>query len=185
VRQALTDKLQALYIFCAVLTPVAACLLVSQYFSGSGRFPLKTGLVLFIGVLIMFIAAGDSTQTISDFEVKQRRKLVQTLAIVFALVIIAKSLIWRSSVQKLEHALVASGDVCIEIVSEKIPWLETNPYNIINNWSLPSLVLVLQDSHPRKLLLEKNDCQLYFESDIVQVDPWTNLPKKYIVPPLN
>ena len=185
LRHALSDKLELFYMAGVILAVIAGCLLLSQYFSGSGKYPLKTGLALFASMLIMLMASVDSLREISRFESIQRFKLVTALSVIFSLVIISKSLIWQSSIQKLEQSLLMTGNPCIEIVAEDFPWLERNPYNIINNWSLPSLALVMQDNPPRKLLLEKNGCKVYYESGMVQIDPWTNLPEHLIVPPLN
>jgi hypothetical protein len=185
LRHALSDKLELFYMAGVILAAIAGCLLLSQYFSGSGKFPLKTGLTLFASMLIMLMAAVDSLREISHFESIQRFRLVTALSIIFSFVIISKSLIWQSSIQKLEQSLLMTGNSCIEVVAEDFPWLERNPYNIINNWSLPSLALIMQDSPPRKLLLEKNGCKVYYESGMVQIDPWTNLPEHLIVPPLN
>jgi len=181
----LPSNFTLVYISCMGLAATAGGVLISQYFSGSGEFPLKTGLALFTSMLIMGMASYDSTRDMSHLEINQRFRLVTALSIIFSLVIISKSLIWQSSIHKLEQSLVMTTEQCIEVVPEDFPWLERNPYNIINNWSLPSLALVVQDNLPRKLLLEKNDCKLYYESGMVQIDPWTNLPEKSIVPPIN
>jgi len=185
LHKSLFSKLELFYITCVILAAIAGCLLLSQYFSGSGKFQLKTGLTLFASMLIMFMASVDSLREISHFESIQRFRLVTALSIIFSFVIISKSLIWQSSIQKLEQSLLMTGNSCVEVVAEDFLWLERNPYNIINNWSLPSLALVIQDNPPRKLLLEKNGCKVYYESGMVQIDPWTNLPEHLIVPPLN
>src|SRR5262249_46239472 len=97
--------------------------------------------------------------------------------------IISKSLIWYSSTQKLEQSLLAAHETCVEIAPPDFAWVQENPYNIIDNWSLPTLALVMQDSQPRKLLLEKNDCGAYYASGKVQIDPWTNLPRNALLLP--
>jgi hypothetical protein len=114
-----------------------------------------------------------------------RFRLVSALAIIFACVIIAKSLIWQASVYKLEQTLWQTVGSCAEIASADFQWLENNPYTIINNWALPSLALVVQDQQPRKLLLAQKECQLYYQSGMVQIDPWSLIEKEYIVPPLD
>jgi hypothetical protein len=174
-----------LYICGMSLAVAAACLLLSQYFSGAGEFPLKTGLALFASIVIMFMACIDILGEISFIERTHRFRLVTTLSVIFSLVIISKSWIWQTSTRKLEQSLLRADSQCIELVSKEFLWLEKNPYNIINNWSLPSLALVMQDNHPRKLLLEKDSCKIFHESGMVQLDPWTNLPKELIIPPLN
>lgn len=176
------NKIYLFYICCIGLAAIAAGLLVGQYLYES--FPLKTGLSLFASMLIMLMASIDSVRKITKVELNQRFRLVTALSIIFAVVIITKSFIWQSSIQKLTRSLAKTNKPCIEVISKDFAWIERNPYRIINNWSLPSLALVVQDRHPRKLLLEANSCQLYYQSGIVQIDPWTKIPKDSIIPSL-
>lgn len=172
------------YHSCIILAIMGAILLVSQYFSGSGRFPLKTGLALLVSLLMMLMMSIDSQNIFTQTETMHRFRLVITLAIVFSVVIASKSLIWYSSVHKLEKSLVVSNGDCTEVVSDDFTWLQRNPYNIINNWSLPSLALVMQDHQPRKLLLEAHSCKLFYELGMVQIDPWTKIPQESLKPSL-
>ncbi len=171
-----------------ILAIISALLLVSQYLYQN--FPLKTGLSLFISILIMLMATVDSVTEISAFEVKQRFRLVTALSFIFVSVILVKSLIWQTSIHKLLKETALTKQTCTEImyqdtiISEDFIWLEQNPYTIINNWALPALALIVQDSSPRKLLLEKNSCELYYRSGIVQIDPWSKIPKDLIIPSL-
>jgi glycosyltransferase involved in cell wall biosynthesis len=185
VGQPPSDKLRSLYVSNIALAAIAGCLLVSQYFSEFGQFPLKTGLTVFASLLVMLVAAADSLRRISHFERILRLRLVIALSVIFSFVIISKSLIWQAATQRLEQALLATHYSCIELKSEDFLWLEREPYNIINNWALPSLALVLQDGYPRRLLLAEKDCKLYYETRVVQIDPWSRLHEKYIFPPLN
>jgi hypothetical protein len=93
-------------------------------------------------------------------------------------------MIWQTSVTRLEHALRQTSAACTEISPTRYQWLENPPYTIINNWAVSSLALVIQDHQPRKLLLAQNDCQLFYQSGNVQIDPWSRLPKEAVIPPL-
>jgi hypothetical protein len=115
----------------------------------------------------------------------QRVRLILAFSVIFALVVISKSLIWHFSVQRLEQALLMTKTSCTESSSQDFTWLQRNPYNIINNWALPTLALIIQDDSPRKLLLEKGDCNLFYESGAVKIDPWTSISKNLLVPSLS
>jgi len=146
---------------------------------------LKAGLALFTAVLVMTMAVCDSLGAISSSERVQRFNLVAMLVIVFAVVVGVKSLIWRSAVHKLEQTLSLSKNVCDEIGSNDYAWLNDAPYRIINKWSLPSLALLLQDKEFRKVLVTENGCRLFYESGLVQIDPWTRIPRKAVRSLLN
>jgi hypothetical protein len=178
------EKMRRLYMGYGIMAVAASTLLLAQYLWYERPFPLKTGLALLAALLIMTMAAIDSMRHPTAQEHVWRFRLVSALAIIFACVIIAKSLIWQASVYKLEQTLRQTEGSCAEIASADFQWLANNPYTIINNWALPSLALVVQDQQPRKLLLEQEGCQLYYQSGIVQVDPWSLIEKEYIVPPL-
>jgi hypothetical protein len=167
------------------LAVIAVYLLLSQYLFDTNQFPLKTGLALFTSMLIMLMASLDSLREIPSFEQIQRFRLVTVLAILFSVAIVSKSWMWHSSTQKLDQALARSDSSCTEITVGNFTWLQENHYNIINNWALPTLALVVQDNHPRKLLLEQDSCRFFYESGMVQIDPWTNLPKTLLVPPVD
>jgi hypothetical protein len=178
------EKTQLLYGACVFLAVAASSLIMAQYASAERLFTLKTGLDLFVVLLIMTMAVMDSMRDLMHQEYVWRFRLVIALSIIFAGVMIAKSTMWRASVHKLEQTLEQTDDSCAERGSTDFGWLQNSPYTMINNWSLPSLALVMQDQQPRKLLLESNDCQLFYQSGMVQVDPWSRFSKEYIVPPL-
>jgi hypothetical protein len=181
----LQGNLALLYIASMNLAAIAGFLLLSQYFSSSRGFPLKTGLTLFAFLCIALMASADSLREMSRFERTQRLRLVATLSCIFALVTTSKSLLWYSSVQKLRQTISMTDTSCAELTSQDFSWLQRNPYRIIYNWSLPTLALVVQDTRPRKLVLEEHGCQLFDELGVVQIDPWTSIPKSLVVPPLN
>jgi hypothetical protein len=43
----------------------------------------------------------------------------------------------------------------------------------------------MQDSEPRRLLLDNGNCKQFYETGMVQIDPWTNMPQELLVPRLN
>jgi hypothetical protein len=174
-----------LYKCCMSCAVLSGLLLVSEYFSITGQFRLKTGLTVFAFLLMLPIVFVDSLSKISIFECAQRWKLVVILCMMFAVVTITKSLVWRSSVQKLEQALAGARMPCAEIPAPEYGWLQRTPYSIINNWALPTLAVVVQDTPPRRLLLTENGCRLFYDSGLVPIDPWSTIPKKQIVPPLS
>jgi hypothetical protein len=177
----LSDRIILIYISCMTLTVISACLLLSQYFTGERSFPLKTGLTLFVSALIMIMTSVDSARAIAHYEHIQRFRLVMTFAIVFSLVNVSKSLIWHSSVQMLERSISETSYSCIEVSSGNFTWLQRNPYNIIDNWALPTLALMVQDVQHPKLLLQKDDCKYFYETDIIQIDPWSKIPQRSIL----
>ncbi len=176
--------IERLYVACMVLAPSAAALLLWQYLFGARDFPLKTGLALFAALLLMLLAALDGVTPPPDAERAQRRRLVAVLALVFAAVVVGKSLMWQAAVQRLSRTLSASGRECIERDSAELAWLRDAPYRIVDNWALPSLALVTRDAHPQNLLLEPGDCRRLRDTGMLQVDPWTRLPPRAIVPAL-
>lgn len=178
-------NIKIFYKTCFFSAVIAGGLLVSQYLYIAREFPLKTGLALFVALSTILMMSADSVRKISHTEYIQRFKLITVLAIVFSFVIVSKSLMWQSSIDKLKQSLLTNNSPCIELVSQDFKWLQKNPYNIINTWALPSLALILQDTSPRKLLLEKNSCQVYHESGQVQIDEWTTIPKFSIFPTLD
>jgi hypothetical protein len=180
-----SQKIRIFYLSGMSLAVIAVYLLLSQYLFDTNQFPLKTGLALFTSMLIMLMASLDSLREIPSFEQIQRFRLVTVLAILFSVAIVSKSWMWHSSTQKLDQALARSDSSCTEITVGNFTWLQENHYNIINNWALPTLALVVQDNHPRKLLLEQDSCRFFYESGMVQIDPWTNLPKTLLVPPVD
>jgi len=169
----------------ATIAIAAAILLVSQYLVGTGAFPLKTGLTLFVAIGILLIGMLDSGTAPSSDETRERMRLAAVLAIVFALVVVAKSLLWHNTVTRLLRTLAAARTSCVETIADEFTWVHRAPYTIVDTWALPSLALVLQDERPRRLLLESGDCARFFESGAVRVDPWTVLPAHVIVPRLD
>jgi len=171
-----------LYIACMVLAPSAAALLLSQYVLGVRGVPLKIGLALFATMLLMLLAASDAVTPPSDAERVQRLHLAAVLASVFAAVLVGKSLMWRTALERLSQTLSASGRACLERRPDEFAWLRDAPYRIIDNWALPSLALVTRDRHPGTLLLEPGDCLRLEDTGMVRVDPWTVLPAQTIAP---
>jgi hypothetical protein len=103
--------------------------------------------------------------------------------VVFSCVVVAKSLMWHSAATTLVRTMAATRTSCVEPASDEFTWLRRAPNGIIDNWALPSLALVIQDVGPRKLLLQSGDCGRFFESGMVQVDPWTLIPASVLIPP--
>jgi hypothetical protein len=133
----------------------------------------------------MLAAVADRMRNPMPQEHAWRFRLVIVLVVIFAGVTIAKSLMWRASVHRLEQTLRQTQSSCLEIGPAGFQWLENYPYSIVNNWSLPTLALVVQDQRPRKLLLEQNGCRLAAQSGKVQIDPWNLIEKKYLIPPVD
>jgi hypothetical protein len=178
-------KMRLLYISYGIMAAVASNFFLAQFMLYEKPFKLKTGLTLFAALLIMSMATLDRRRDLMPPEHVWRFRLAIVSAIIFAYVMIAKSLMWHAAVYKLEQTLWHTEGSCVEMVSTDFQWLEDSPYTIINNWALPSLALVEQDKRPRKLILEQNGCQLFFQSGMVQIDPWSVIGKKDIVPPLD
>ena len=184
LRRTLFDRGRLLYLTCALLAGSAGFLLMAQYASAERQFTLKMGLDLFVALLIMSIAVLDSLREVTSDEGVLRFRLAVALSAIFALAITAKSAMWYISVQRLEQTLSTTNGACAEMSSADFRWLQNSPYTMINNWSLPSLALVVQDEQPRKALLAQNDCQIFLESGMIQVDPWSIFSKEFLVPPL-
>jgi hypothetical protein len=162
-----------------IIALLAGFLLVYQY--SYEEFPLKTGLSMLASILVMLMIAFDSTKKITAIEPFQRFKLVTVLAIIFSLVIVSKSIIWQSSVQKLREAMASNASPsCLELDADNFKWINSNPHRIINTWALPTLALIEQNITPRKLLLEKGSCKVYHETRFIKFDEWTIIPKEYV-----
>jgi hypothetical protein len=161
----------------------AGCVtLVSYYFIGHWNFPLKTGLALFAAMVLIVFASIDSRRVASPLERRHRLKLALALSFCFAAVIAAKSWVWHRPIEALERTLAAADAMCLERSRSDLDWLDDRPDNIIGNWSLPSLVLVMQMGSPAKYLLEAGDCAALRRSGEVRVDPWTTLSLKLVAP---
>jgi hypothetical protein len=128
----------------------------------------------------MVLAASDGIAPPSEAERTLRMRLFRVLALVFAAVVLGKSLMWKASLQRLSRTLSAGGQPCLERDSAALAWLRAAPYRIIDNWALPSLALVTRDARPDTLLLEPGDCRRFVESGVVQVDQWTALPRAVV-----
>jgi hypothetical protein len=178
------DTTRLLYLACAFFAAAASSLLISQYASAERLFTLKAGLDLFVALFIMAIAALDHGREIPPHEGIFRSQFVFALTTIFVCVIVAKSVMWQTSIQRLEQALLKTQEPCVEFTSVDFQWLQKSPYTIINNWSLPSLALVVHDEHPRKALLAEGDCQVLYQSGMIQVDPWSLFSKEFLVPTL-
>jgi hypothetical protein len=177
-------NMRLLYLALAFLATASSSLLIAQYASAEKQFTLKAGLDLFVTLFIMSMAAIDSVREVRLHEHVLRFKLVSALSIIFACVLTIKSVIWQTSALKLEQALRQTNGSCTEMTSAEFQWLNKSPYTIINNWALPSLALVVQDERPRKALLAQNDCHILYQSGMVQLDPWSLIPKEFLVPTL-
>jgi hypothetical protein len=167
-----------IYLSLMIISLLAGFLLIYQY--SYEEFPLKTGLSMLASILVMLMMAFDSTKKITAIESFQRFKLVTVLAIIFSLVIVSKSFIWESSVQKLRQAMDSNASPCLELDADNFKWINSNPYRIINTWALPTLALIEQNITPRKLLLEKGSCKVYHEKSVIKFDEWSLIPKEYI-----
>jgi hypothetical protein len=178
------ENTRRLYLACAFLAAASSSLLMAQYASAERMFLLKMGLDLFAALFIMCVAAIDSVRKLMPDEHFWRFRLVLALSTIFVCVMIAKSIMWQTSVEKLEQTLRQTEATCTELTSANYGWLEKTPYTMINNWAISSLALVIQDQQPRKLLLAQDDCGVFYQSGMVQIDPWSRLSQKYIVPPL-
>jgi hypothetical protein len=173
-----------LYLACTFLAVAASGLLLAQYVLAERQFTLKMGLDLLAALAIMAMAVIDSVREVIPEERFLRLRLVLALSVIFASVIIIKSLLWHASVQRLEQTLRQTTETCAEMTSADFQWLAKSPYTIISNWSLTSLALVMQDEQPRKALLAQNDCEVFYQSGMIQLDPWSLFSKEYIIPPL-
>ena len=178
------EKLHLLYLACAFLAAAASSLLLAQYILVERMFTLKMGLDLFVVLAIMLIAAIDSMHEGISQEQMLRFRLVVALSAIFASVMIAKSVMWHISAQRLAQTLRQTSESCVETTSADFQWLSNSPYTIIDNWSLPSLALVMQDEQPRKALLAQDDCEVFYQSGMIQVDPWSLFSKEFLIPPL-
>ena len=178
------QRTRLLYMSCVVLATAAASLLIAQYILDDRLFTLKMGLDLFGSLLIMSMAVIDSLRERMPDEHIWRFRLVLSLSAIFACIILAKSVMWHVSIQKLEQTLRQTYASCTEITPSDFRWLEYSPYTIINNWALPSLALVIQDEPPRKALLAEEDCQGFYQSGMIQLDPWSLFSKEFLIPPL-
>jgi hypothetical protein len=169
---------QRTYLFLIGLAIIAGLLLVFQY--SYQEFPLKTGLSMIASLAVLLMMAFDSVKKTTPSECVQRFRLVTVLAIIFSLVIASKSFVWQLSIQKLRQSILGTESPCLELDTDNFKWLNSNPYKIINTWALPSLALIEQNNHPRKLLLEEGSCKTYYESDTIKFDEWSIIPKQYI-----
>ena len=179
------ENTRLLYLACAFLAASASCLLIAQYVLPERLFTLKMGSDLFVALLIMSLAAVDNGRDLMPSEYLWRSRFVLALAATFACVILAKAAMWQASVQRLEQTLLQADDSCLEMTSSEFPWLQKSPYTMIHNWSLPSLALVVQDEQPRKALLAQGDCEVFYKSGMIQVDPWSLFSSEFLVPPLD
>ncbi len=180
---ALRNSPGSIYLIFRLSAVLAGVILVSQY--SYQLFPLKTGLATIAALCIFIMTAIDSIQELPASEFAQRFRLISLLAVVFSLVVAAKSVIWQASIQKLKESLAQSKSSCVELEAENLKWLDKNPYRIINTWALPTLALIEQNNAPRKLLLEKSSCKIFHDSGVVKFDEWTIIPKHLIIPTLD
>ena len=184
-RRHLPRDTRLLYLACAFLAASASCLLIAQYVLPERLFTLKMGSDLLVALLIMTAAGMDSGRELRPSEYLWRSRFVLALAAIFACVILAKAAMWQTSVQRLEQTLGQVNDACLEMTSSEFRWLQRSPYTMIHNWSLPSLALVVQDEQHRKALLAQGDCEVFYNSGMIQVDPWSRFSSEFLVPPLD
>lgn len=109
-------KIRFCYTLCISLAILSACILVSQY--RYANFQLKTGLSLFAGLFMLIMMCIDSTEKGHHYENIWRSRLVGVLSSVFSFVIITKSLIWHSSIEKLQQTLSSNNQQCLEMSSD-------------------------------------------------------------------
>ncbi len=168
----------------AALAVLAGALLIAEYVGRRDVFLLKTGLSVFAAMVLMVLAAADATSTPSPTAPRERFRLTVVLAAVFAAVIVTKSILWHRATIALADTLASARAACIETDDDAVAWVHQRRFTILDNWSLPSLALVVQDAPPRTLLLEPGDCGKWADTGIVQLDPWTALEPEDVVPPL-
>ncbi len=176
------SSIRSTYSIIILLASLAGILQVVQY--AYREFPLKTGLAVFATMLVYLMMAIDSAKKVLEVEVFFRYKLIMAIALIFSLVILSKAFIWKSSIEQLKLSLSQNSSACIELNTTDFNWLKDNPYRIVNTWALPSLALIVQDNQPRKLLLEKGNCVLYYQSAFIKFDQWTTVSKEYVTPSL-
>jgi hypothetical protein len=68
----------------------------------------------------------------------------------------------------------------VERDAGELAWVRVPPHVIIDNWSLPSLALVMHDHHPGAVLLEPGDCRRLEATGMVRVDPWSVLSTRLL-----
>jgi hypothetical protein len=130
------------------------------------------------------MAAFSSVHGDAEFRRHNGSKLTLALCLAFAAVIVIKSFIWYSAVQNLKQALFTLNARCAETLAPEFGWIDNGPLKILNNWSLPSLALIVQDTRPRKLLLAPNDCSRFHDSGLIPIDPWTKISAHQLRPAL-
>jgi glucan phosphoethanolaminetransferase (alkaline phosphatase superfamily) len=175
-----TISTQKIYRICMALALIAGCLLIAQY--GYREFRLKTGLAMIAALLVLVMMAVDSIKKTNDTESLLRFQLLNVIVVVFSCVTMAKAVIWQASLQKLNASLLKSPSSCTELGTDNFKWVEKNPYKIIKGWALPTLALIEQNTHPRKLLLKPGNCSTFYQTGIANFDDWTSIPKSLITP---
>ena len=178
------QNIRLLYISYFFLAMTASGLLLAQHALNETPFILKMGSDLFVVLFIMIMAVIDSVRKPMAREYTWRFRFLIALSVIYLGVLLAKSIMWQTSIQRLEQTLQQTQGTCTELTPANYQWLENTPYTILNNWAVSSLALIIQDQQPRKLLLAPNDCQLFYQTGEVQIDPWSRFSQKYIVPPL-
>ncbi|NET09048.1 MAG: hypothetical protein F6K16_30965 [Symploca sp. SIO2B6] len=183
-----SQKLTYLYRLGMCLAVLGPCILVSQY--QYADFQLKTGLSILLSLVLFLMVCIDSTFTLEQdsaatllHEKGLRLNVITVLAVMFSLVILVKSLIWQTAVQKLQQTLATTPHGCLELVADELSWRYQPGHKIINTWAITSLALLEQDHAPRTVLLEQ-DCQTYWDTGQVTIQPWGTFPKEMVIPAL-
>jgi hypothetical protein len=162
----------------ALLLPWLAALAVVAGFATLDHFPLKTGTTVVIAAVLFACAGYDTTRDLQPLDVRRRSAFVLSAAGVFALIVLCKAVTWHGATSRLGASLAASGLPCIEIDDPSMHWLRQPPDTILDNWSLPSLVLVSTTLERPALLLQAGDCARFAQNGEIVVDPWTVLPAR-------
>ncbi|KAA6183498.1 hypothetical protein F2Q65_15670 [Thiohalocapsa marina] len=148
--------------------------LASQYFEHG--IVLKTGATFFFFVMILVLAAIDRMKRARAL-LPQRLAFAAWLAALYLVVIFVKAVVWNIVGANLIASLPSQNDTCIDLETTRPQWLSEYPGAAINNWSLPSLAIALQDSSPPRYLLKTTeDCKLLSENSELALAPWERIP---------
>lgn len=173
-----TDTRLSLADKAALLLPWIAAVAVVARFATLHHFPLKTGTTVLIAAVLFACAGYDTTRALQPLDVRRRSAFLVSAAGVFAVIVLCKAVTWQAATSRLDESLAASGLPCIEIDDPSMDWLRQPPDTILDNWSLPSLVLVSATLERPTLLLQAGDCARFAQTGEIVVDPWTVLPTR-------
>jgi len=108
-----------------------------------------------------------------ETEWKHRLKLVQAVAVVFAIVFCVQSTAWYGLTNRLREAIDENRRGCVSKAS--FPWLA---HSALNHWSISSYAILLQGRMPRLFIAaDSRQCAEVGSSRAVLVTPWDYRPK--------